>query len=74
MTGIIKEDSRMTPVHKSCDVLVVGGGVAGMASALAAARNGAGLFWLKSSAASEGLGPQGLLRSICRFATAAAIR
>ena len=37
----ISEPARDLPVRKQCDVLVVGGGPAGIAAAIAAARNGA---------------------------------
>ncbi|MBR3400744.1 MAG: FAD-dependent oxidoreductase, partial [Parasporobacterium sp.] len=40
MNGII-EERREIPVYDSCDILVVGGGAAGHAAALAAARAGA---------------------------------
>ena len=37
----IIEERREIPVYDSCDILVVGGGAAGHAAALAAARAGA---------------------------------
>jgi hypothetical protein len=39
--GVHREPGREIPVYHSCDVLVVGGGTAGTAAALAAARTGA---------------------------------
>lgn len=39
--GTVSEAARKVPVYHSCDVLVVGGGPAGTAAALAAARTGA---------------------------------
>ena len=40
-TGTVTEPAREVPVYHRCDVLVVGGGPAGTAAALAAARTGA---------------------------------
>jgi ribulose 1,5-bisphosphate synthetase/thiazole synthase len=41
MTDVIHETGRTTPVVSRADVLVVGGGPAGLSAAIAAARNGA---------------------------------
>ena len=38
----IREEARSTPVTRRCEVLVAGGGIAGIAAALAAARGGYG--------------------------------
>ena len=60
------------PEHKgSYDVAVVGGGVAGVAAALGAAREGASVVLLEKLAALGGLGTVGLInwyepRSVCR--------
>ncbi|HWK14153.1 MAG TPA: FAD-binding protein [Rhizobiaceae bacterium] len=40
-SGHVVEEARNVPVYHECDVLVVGGGPAGTAAALAAARTGA---------------------------------
>ena len=36
----VKENERTLPLRDACDVLVAGGGIAGAAAALAAARQG----------------------------------
>ncbi|MCL2318745.1 MAG: FAD-dependent oxidoreductase, partial [Treponema sp.] len=41
MSGQFIEEKLQTPVRYECDVLVAGGGTAGVVAALAAARNGA---------------------------------
>ena len=46
-TGTVAEPAREVPVYHSCDVLVVGGGPAGTAAALAAARTGADVVLLE---------------------------
>ena len=50
-----------TPVKKSCDVLVCGGGFAGIAAALAAARNGAKVILIEREYILGGLGTAGLI-------------
>ena len=45
--GTFTESSRDIPVYHNCDVLVVGGGPAGTAAALAAARTGADVVMLE---------------------------
>jgi len=47
VTRYVQEQERSLPVKKSCDVLVVGGGVAGIAAAMAAARCGAKVMLLE---------------------------
>ncbi len=48
-----------------CDVLVVGGGVAGVVAALASARNGARTILLEKQNVLGGVGGWGMLRYIC---------
>ena len=50
-----------TPVTATCDVLVCGGGVAGIAAALAAARQGADVILLERQYMLGGLGTAGLI-------------
>ena len=47
MRESIKEPARELPVTDTCDVLVAGGGIAGVSAALAAARNGADVLLLE---------------------------
>lgn len=50
-----------TPIVKSCDVLVCGGGFAGISAALAAARQGAKVILLEKQYMLGGLGTAGLI-------------
>ena len=50
-----------TPITQQCDVLVAGGGVAGIAAALAAARQGAKVCLLEKQFMLGGLGTAGLV-------------
>jgi ribulose 1,5-bisphosphate synthetase/thiazole synthase len=43
-TRLIEEHAKEIPVIKDVDVVVVGGGPAGIGAAIAAAKNGAALF------------------------------
>ncbi len=47
VTRYVKEQERSLPVKKSCDVLIAGGGVAGISAAIAAARCGAKVVLLE---------------------------
>jgi len=55
------EAARETPVRHTCDVLVVGGGTAGVAAAVAAARAGADALLVERSNALGGLATGGLI-------------
>ncbi len=57
----IAEQGRNIPVMESCDVLVCGGGVAGVAAALAAARNGADVCLVEKGYVLGGLATIGLI-------------
>ena len=58
-------ENLKTPIAKKCDVLVAGGGIAGISAALAAARSGAKTILLEK---------QFMLQFIFRFATDSEIR
>lgn len=60
MTYIIEKEKK-TPVKGSCDVVVAGGGVAGIAAALAAARNGASVKLIEKQCLLGGLGTLGIV-------------
>ncbi|MEI6148083.1 MAG: FAD-dependent oxidoreductase [bacterium] len=57
--GMIEEPSRSLPVSDACDVLVAGGGIAGVAAAVAAARQGARVCLLEKTCAVGGLATLG---------------
>ena len=57
----IQEACRSTPVLAACDVAVVGGGIAGIAAALSAARAGAKTILLEQQYALGGLATIGLV-------------
>ena len=59
MSDWITETERRLPVVGSCDVAVVGGGIAGVAAAVAAARNGAKVCLLEKESALGGLATLG---------------
>jgi len=59
--GFVEEPARRTPVRHECDVLVVGGGTAGVAAAVAAARTGADVLLVERSNALGGLATGGLI-------------
>jgi hypothetical protein len=61
MTLSIKEAARETRVLHSCEVLVAGGGIAGIAASLAAARNGKDVILLEREYALGGMATLGLV-------------
>ena len=61
MTACVYEPGREIPVAHRCDVLVCGGGIAGIAAALAAARQGAKVMLLEREYALGGLATLGLI-------------
>lgn len=66
-TGVYEEPGRSVPVYHHCDVLVVGGGPAGCAAALAAARVGADVTLLERYNHLGGLSTGGLVIWIDRM-------
>jgi ribulose 1,5-bisphosphate synthetase/thiazole synthase len=54
----IEEPARTLPVHRKVDVLVCGGGAAGVAAAVAAARNGAEVLTIERDTTLGGTGPR----------------
>ena len=61
MNKSVSEPSRTLTVSEECDVLVCGGGVAGIAAALAAARNGASVTLLEREFMLGGLATLGII-------------
>ncbi|MDR0858561.1 MAG: FAD-dependent oxidoreductase [Oscillospiraceae bacterium] len=57
----ITEPSRLTPVTHSCRTLVCGGGIAGIAAAIAAAREGADVILLEREYGLGGMATLGLI-------------
>ena len=55
------------PLESGYDVVVAGGGPAGCAAALAAARHGARVLLLEYSSSLGGMGTQGLVPAWCPF-------
>jgi hypothetical protein len=64
---VVREAAREVPVHAECDVLVVGGGPAGTAAAVAAARLGARTLLLERQNHLGGLSTGGLVIWIDRM-------
>jgi len=61
MMRVVREASREVPVVRECDVLVVGGGPAGQAAAVAAARAGAEVTLLERYGCLGGLASGGMV-------------
>jgi len=64
---VVEEPARSVPVHTECDVLVVGGGPAGTAAAVAAARLGADVVLMERYNHLGGLSTGGLVIWIDRM-------
>ncbi len=67
VSGSLREPARDIPIHTKCDVLVVGGGPAGTAAAVAAARLGADVVLLERYNHLGGLSTGGLVIWIDRM-------
>ncbi len=65
--GSIEEPARSTPVYARCDVLVIGGGPAGTAASVAAARLGADVMLIERYNHLGGLSTGGLVSWIDRM-------
>lgn len=65
--GTVQEPARAIPVFRDCDVLVAGGGPAGTAAAVAAARTGADVVLLERCNHLGGLSTGGLVIWIDRM-------
>ena len=61
MDQFVEEPARQTRVHARTEVLVVGGGTAGVAAAVAAARGGAQTMLVERAGALGGLATGGLI-------------
>ncbi len=61
MQKMIFEPARQIPVRDACDVFVVGGGIAGVSAAIAAARNGAKVILAEKQCILGGLATAGLV-------------
>ena len=65
--GFLREPAREVPVADACDVLVAGGGPAGIAAAVGAARQGAKVILLESKGTVGGIWTNGLLGCLLGF-------
>ena len=66
-TGGVREEARNLPVAGECDVLVAGGGPAGSATAVTAARGGAKVTLIEAHGALGGIWTSGLLSCLIGF-------
>ena len=66
-TGGVREEARNLPVAGECDVLVAGGGPAGIATAITAARGGAKVTLIEAHGALGGIWTSGLLSCLIGF-------
>ncbi|WP_146531055.1 FAD-dependent oxidoreductase [Novipirellula artificiosorum] len=62
--GHVAEPERQTPVTRKCDVLVCGGGPAGVSAAIAAARTGASVQILECHGCLGGVWTSGMLSNV----------
>jgi len=65
--GTVREEARTLPVAGDCDVLVAGGGPAGIAAAVTAARGGAKVTLVEAHGALGGIWTSGLLACLIGF-------
>ena len=65
--GFLREPARELPIAGKCDVIVAGGGPAGMAAAIGAARQGAKVVLLESKGCVGGIWTKGLLGCLLGF-------
>lgn len=69
LPGTVKEDSRKIPVEGQYDVLVIGGGPAGISASVAAARAGARTLLLEQYGFLGGMASAGMVGTFCGFFT-----
>ena len=67
MTEHYSEPARQVPVIADVDVLVVGGGPAGVGAAVGAARAGASVFLVEETGAFGGMWTQGLVITLAGY-------
>src|SRR5919202_3753359 len=65
MAAVIREPARQTPVIREADVVVLGGGPAGIAAAVAAARGGARTLLVERYGFLGGMGTSALVTNFC---------